>query len=383
MEELASFLQVPVILADPGMATVAASPPGTAPPGRPLELPAGAQSLPPGELMEGRLRRAAGEVPCLLARAAARNRTEGFLILLNPGVMNEEQRDFVLAAAALAGLMLARDRAGEEAARGARSQFLYDLVYNNLESRGAMVELGRLWGWDLTRPHGLVLLALKDFDPLADRRLMQEAATRVASLCGVSRPMLLVRGGQIVIILPADGVEGKDAGKKLAGFARRALDRLAGLFPGRNFTAGIGQTYPSPAELFRSFQEAKLAVELGPVRDPEGQVHLFHELGVIRLIHDLQADRLEEFYRDMLDPLLRYDRENGTDLIPTLHRYFLCGGQLREAARQMYLHPNTLRYRLKKVEELLKVSLDDLETCLNLFTALKAGALLEHREREG
>ncbi|OAT84826.1 PucR family transcriptional regulator [Desulfotomaculum copahuensis] len=379
--DIAALLGGRIIIADAGFVVVASYPVAAVNTGRLLPLPAGAASLPAADVLAGSMRLASTDSPYCLARAVVKGRTEGFLLRFDSGVPAGVEKERFLAAAALVGLVLAGNRSGEEAARGARSQFLFDLLYNNLESREALIEQGRIWGWDFSRPHALTLFVLKDFAPLADQQLMQNACARVSFLAAAPRPILLQRGNQIVYIRPLDEPGADRAGSTPETFARHVLARLAGYFPGRRFIAGIGNVYPSPSDLFRSYQEAKLAVELGPVRNPARDVFTFAQLGVIRLIHDLQADRLEEFQREMLEPLFKYDQANGTELVSTLHSFFNSGGRLKEAAGQMFLHPNTLRYRLKKVEELLGASLDDLETCLNLFAALKAGALLEHREK--
>ena len=50
--------------------------------------------------------------------------------------------------------------------------------------------------------------------------------------------------------------------------------------------------------------------------------------------------------------LVSYDRKHGTQLVRTLRGFSAAGGDLRAAARELRIHPNTLRYRLKRIAEI-------------------------------
>ena len=58
-----------------------------------------------------------------------------------------------------------------------------------------------------------------------------------------------------------------------------------------------------------------------------------------------------------LKALLAYDGARGSDLVGSLLAYFEAGGEVTEAAKRLYVHRNTLRYRLQRVEELTGTSL--------------------------
>jgi len=73
--------------------------------------------------------------------------------------------------------------------------------------------------------------------------------------------------------------------------------------------------------------------------------------------------------------LLDFDRDSNLELEETLLTYFACSGDLNSAAQRLFLHPNTLRYRLKKAAEILGLDISRLENQLNLYVALKIGRL--------
>ena len=57
-------------------------------------------------------------------------------------------------------------------------------------------------------------------------------------------------------------------------------------------------------------------------------------------------------FRELVEPLVRYDRERGSDLVRTLRVYLACGFNASEAADKLFLHRNSMLYRLARIEKL-------------------------------
>jgi DNA-binding PucR family transcriptional regulator len=81
-------------------------------------------------------------------------------------------------------------------------------------------------------------------------------------------------------------------------------------------------------------------------------------------------------YEENLGPLEKYDKEHNTNLLETLAVYLYASGDYNQAAMNMFVHVNTLRYRLKKVEEILGQDLRQLAVLVNLYTALQVKVML-------
>jgi sugar diacid utilization regulator len=271
-------------------------------------------------------------------------------------------------------LALARDQAVIAAEKRHRADFVYDLLYNNFESKEVLVARGQLWGWDLNRPHALMVVELLT----GPEDQFQELASTIARE-DYPEAILLPRERQLVIIIPA--LEDKGAtGQKLKGIFSTLQEKLARCVPGMLVGGGVGLFYPSTTELYLSFQEAKIALEIGKLRREPGLV-FFAELGVEKLLYHLTPHQLEDYYQQTLGRLEAFDRENGTNYLEVLERYFQFNGDFQAIARHFYLHPNTLRYRLQKIGEILAVNIHSLETQLDLLAALKARLLFKRRAR--
>jgi DNA-binding PucR family transcriptional regulator len=76
------------------------------------------------------------------------------------------------------------------------------------------------------------------------------------------------------------------------------------------------------------------------------------------------------YYRGLLAPLLRYDREHHGDLVKTLDAYLRHGGNASRTANALYVHRNSLRYRLARIQALTDLDYDDADSRLALQVAL-------------
>ncbi|WP_040410849.1 helix-turn-helix domain-containing protein [Desulfosporosinus sp. OT] len=95
-----------------------------------------------------------------------------------------------------------------------------------------------------------------------------------------------------------------------------------------------------------------------------------------RLFYNQREQDLRDFFNETLGPVLNYDQHHDGNLLLTLWHYFISGGDISTAIKKMYIHANTLRYRLRKVEELIGYSLDAQEVKFNVYAALKVGIIL-------
>ena len=77
------------------------------------------------------------------------------------------------------------------------------------------------------------------------------------------------------------------------------------------------------------------------------------------------------FLHPPLGILERFDAENKTQLLETLHIYFQCQKSILDTANTMFTHRNTISYRLKKIQALLPLSLDEPEDMLMLQMAFQ------------
>jgi purine catabolism regulator len=96
----------------------------------------------------------------------------------------------------------------------------------------------------------------------------------------------------------------------------------------------------------------------------------FPDLSVYRLLLQLEYHpELQAFKQEILGPLFAY--EGGGELLRTLEAYFECNGNLSQAAEMLFIHRNTLIYRMERIAEISGLDLDNTETRLAVQLALR------------
>jgi len=184
------------------------------------------------------------------------------------------------------------------------------------------------------------------------------------------------RSGQVVFLIPVDNMLPPSEWHNKALEVLEPIMKQTKSLPGKQpFQYGLGNLYDSARYLHRSFQEARSALELGQLFSTPHRLVSFQDLGIMRLLHRLDRQELEDYRSEVLGPLLKFDKESNLALEETLLAYFACNTDLNAAGEKLFLHPNTLRYRLKKASEILGRDLSSLENQVNLFLALKVGRL--------
>lgn len=252
-----------------------------------------------------------------------------------------------------------------------KEPFLFDLLYGNIKQRSEILDYAKLWDWDFNSEQAVLVFALKDFNHLATDEQHMNKLLYIIEKTLLERnwqPITMKRGKMVSIILTKEDERTclRDSANSIAKFVLREMARLE---PETAFSCGIGKTYRDPRELFRSFQEAKLALDLGELLDIP--VPYFEELGLERILYKHDAQDLKEFCETVIGKLVQYDQTNNTEFMETLDTFTANQFDMATTAQAMFLHKNTLRYRIKKIEEILEYKLDDLNNRLNIAAAFK------------
>jgi sugar diacid utilization regulator len=131
---------------------------------------------------------------------------------------------------------------------------------------------------------------------------------------------------------------------------------------------GIGED-ADPVGVPTSVREAVAALDLSVRR---GRPVDARELATLdALLDQLPADRLRPFVGQLLAPLVAHDRTTGSELAATLRAYLDGGAAVVPVARTLFMHPNTLRHRLRRIADLTGRSPFDLRDRIAFSIALR------------
>ena len=159
------------------------------------------------------------------------------------------------------------------------------------------------------------------------------------------------------------GIENKDLEK----LARSIVDTLSGEFY-TSVVVGIGSVIDGIKELARSFKEAQVALEVGKVFDTEKVIVSYDNLGIARLIYQLPTTLCETFLREVFKhgSIENLDQET----LFTIQKFFENNLNVSETSRKLFVHRNTLVYRLEKIKKLTGLDLREFDHAIVFKIAL-------------
>ncbi len=181
----------------------------------------------------------------------------------------------------------------------------------------------------------------------------------------------LVASRERLLCAVVDARDGVDP-VAMAGQAREAL------LPKHGELRAAASRAATVGSLRRSFHEARCALEAAVLADGRAPaVASYRDLGAFQLLLSLQDDEALRLYCDsVLGPLEDASGEYGDELIRSLEAYIEQNGQWEKAARELYCHRHTLRYRIRRVEQLTGRDLSSARDRIEFWLALRARELV-------
>ena len=164
--------------------------------------------------------------------------------------------------------------------------------------------------------------------------------------------------------------------KDLEKLARSICDTLSTEFY-CNAVVGIGTRVTGIKDLAHSFKEAQVALEVGKVFDTEKSIISYENLGIARLIYQLPTTLCDMFLKEVfkrgsIDSL---DQET----LFTIQKFFENNLNVSETSRKLFVHRNTLVYRLEKIKKLTGLDLREFDHAITFKVALMVKKYLTSR----
>jgi DNA-binding PucR family transcriptional regulator len=293
-----------------------------------------------------------------------------------------EDLDFTTAehAATVLALEVMKERTAFEVENRLKGNFTEDLLSGSCTDERSTLARARHLGYNLAQHYHLLLVEPDEVHPLHSRRRGEADGARlrtdleeiVQGFVQKSAPGSIVSAkGQGVVVLVPEAFTGPSA-HAIESLAQNLHSRVVQVLPEVPISVGSGRLCKSISDFKDSFQEARRSLDIVRRCHKRNQVVFFHALGVYRLF-SLIEDRAElmQLAEQTLGPLLEYDRQHGTTLVRTLGYYLESGRNLETSARAMFIHVNTLKYRLKRIQEIAQLDINDAEQRFNVHLAVK------------
>lgn len=142
---------------------------------------------------------------------------------------------------------------------------------------------------------------------------------------------------------------------------------------------GIGSQMKDLGQVYLSYKRAKAAILMA--MQFELPIVFFEDMGVYQILFSIEDKQiLIEMYHRLLQPLIDYDQKHHGELEKTLFYYLIYGESQITMAKNLYMHRNTINYRMNKIKELLNCQLDTFEEKVPYMLSYYIKKILEEKK---
>lgn len=286
-------------------------------------------------------------------------------------------------AATAIALRLMKEQAAVEAKYKLKGDLIEALLTGSYGSDEEIIlKRAAYLGIDLHVPHAVLVVGVEgsalstrketsEHEPLSPHAKVLAVLERA---CRRKLPEAVVtaKDDEIIILAsfrPAAGTDGLFETRKIADSLHVEVPQW---LPGITISLGIGGPCNILADYLQSYEQARCALDVIKASRLRGRILAFDQLGINGLLFDLHnRDKALRFMEDTVGGLLAYDERHHTQLAESVHRYLLHDRNIERAAQVLFVHPNTLRYRLQRAATILKTDLESSEAICNLHWATK------------
>ncbi len=268
--------------------------------------------------------------------------------------------------ATILALEILKQRAAVEQTKRLKETFLEHVLDRNYESTEWMYHRALQLGFNLKNKY---LVITVEVAPERTDRSRPELLQEIRDFCIDAYPSstVITKNNHILIILSLNKNKEEIEVKTLV---RQLKKRLSNLLRGGSWWVTIGTMCEKLEDCFISYRNAVTSLDIMKSLNLKNRVVSYNNLGIFSLI-EINPHNFAEFAKRTIGPLIVYDQEHKTQLVKTLSLFFKNNGNVLKAAREGYLNPSTVKYRLRRIQEITGLDLKDAETCLQLQLALR------------
>lgn len=333
-------------------------------------------------------------IPCTVIPVYFQSKHYGYIVLWNPLSALNEYSYIGLENGAMA-FSLERIRSDEltRTRNRIRRDFLDELLMGKITSKETLSNLADLHGINLDLYYTAVVFPVsflntnKNLDIVRrnqwENTKVKQVLNHFDQLASISPQVeiLFSRKKQIILLLGFSNDNELNQIKLLRQYIQEKLDDVLSNFTEISLYATIGKTATHMSDIHESFHQAQETLRLSEhslSTHLNNRIFHFDEfLLQYFLLENIEKDTMKNYFKQTLGPLHDHDLNNGSALIETLislvsHRF-----NIAECSRDLFIHRNTLLYRIEKIESILLVNLKDAEESLKLQLGLKIYQLLD------
>ncbi|PJI08403.1 MULTISPECIES: PucR family transcriptional regulator [Clostridium] len=245
-----------------------------------------------------------------------------------------------------------------------------NLIRGKVEYSNEFLKNEFLYGYDINSSYTVIVVNIdkdKSNQKYDTNKIMEKGVNEVMHkfnkkiLCTCKDDLYII----IMTILSNIKEETNLVVQELKNYISRNIPRV-------DIKIGCGRECSKKSEIYKSFNQAIFALKFLQINKEHDYMCFYDNLGVYRIFYEVQdKGELEDIYNDILGRLIDYDLKKNSNLVETLKAYLDEDGNLSKVSDKLFIHRNTLKYRIQKMQNIMNCSLKDANVRFNLFLAFK------------
>jgi DNA-binding PucR family transcriptional regulator len=290
--------------------------------------------------------------------------------------LSDEQLKLLKMAADSARSELLQIHARKKKKQEGYQDFLWQLLSGRFTTREAVEEKFRQLNLEIPASYAAVVFKFKED---ISNKIEQRIGYIFKTNQHVSVSFFVVVQREIILIVSPYMNKQTLAEKEVSRFIHFFTEEMEEKFNAQNILGASGSVYEELNKAVKSYQEAQEVIRLIERFPSELKgVSSYPELGILRYLDVIFEKKSKEGYEHpAIEKLVKYDKQNKTNLLETLEVYINNDSNVNDAAKVLHVHMNTLNYRIKRIAAITDINLKNTNEKMSLYLDLKLKRLEE------
>ncbi|MCH3963971.1 MAG: PucR family transcriptional regulator ligand-binding domain-containing protein [Clostridium sp.] len=273
------------------------------------------------------------------------------------------------------------------------NNFMKEIIFENIDITDEILNRAILYGYNVDAYYCALVVDIDDFNlflksnELYDENTIVEIKSRIQAIIeGVihknnRKYFCVVQSDAFFIMVSLDkdekSADDNTVESKMIHIAESIKAEINEKSKPITVSIGIGGMCKELGKFKTVILEARKSLEIAKKFSRNNCIVNYKDLGVFRLFFEMNSYKeMRRLFDENLMKLKEYDEKNSSNLVKTLDAYLKNNRNLGNTAEELYLHRNTMKYRIKRIEEILDCDLKNEETVFNIKLSMRIGIFL-------
>lgn len=268
----------------------------------------------------------------------------------------------------------------EESNINSRERILSTILYSEHLQVEDVLEQAKYIGINLSGEQRIMVMDINENKNLGEGKFMKiqdkikKDMESEVSFYGLKKLVTLFQSNYIVVLLPLNIFNNEI----LTSILKKIIKKVESIYK-ISLKVGVGTAYEYIEDLKKSYQEAKSAIDISNIMTNGEKIYFYESLGIYSLITQINNGKfLDSYVESKIGKLIKMDKMQEGDLCDTLETYLEHNCNANATSEALFIHRNTMRYRMDKIKKILDDDINNMSVLLELKLAF---AIKHYRDR--